>query len=433
MPSSGASIMQQDPSSHGLWARSAAASPSTEPLAGTVDADVVVVGAGFTGLSAALRLAQQGASVAVLEAGDIGFGASGRNAGLVNAGLWQSPREIVQRLGEDYGNRLMTLLGDAPARVFELIEKHEMQCELGRAGTLHCAHSRAGFEDLRLRAEDWAARGAPVELLHREAAAEKIGSDHFHGALLDRRAGTVQPLGYARGLAVAAIQTGARIFTRTPVRSLVWRDGRWRARSDRGTASSRSVILATNAYTEAVAPIARCVVPFSFFQLATPPLPKEMRETILPGGHGAWDTAKILTSLRLDGEGRLIVGSIGRLDPGRRGIHASWMRRKTRQMFPQLGSISFEHGWYGTIGTTGDHLPRISQPEEGVIAVYGYNGRGIGPGTVFGRVLADYVLSDGSGELPLPLTPMTPEPMRWLRALGIEAGVRAHHFVSSRF
>ncbi len=327
----------------------------------------------------------------------------------------------------------MTLLGDAPTRVFELIEKHEIQCEAGRNGTLHCAHSAPASRNCACgrrigppaayRWICWIVRPPP------RRSAATISTER----LLDRRTGTIQPLGYARGLAAAAIQTGARILTRTPVRSLARRDGRWRARSDRGTASSRSVILATNAYTEAVAPIARCVVPFSFFQLATPPLPKEMRETILPGGHGAWDTAKILTSLRLDGEGRLIVGSIGRLDPGRRGIHASWMRRKTRQMFPQLGSISFEHGWYGTIGTTGDHLPRISQPEEGVIAVYGYNGRGIGPGTVFGRVLADYVLSDGSGELPLPLTPMTPEPMRWLRALGIEAGVRAHHFVSSRF
>lgn len=425
--------MQQDPSSHGLWARSATTGPASGALTDSVEADVLVVGAGFTGLSAALRLAQQGASVAVLEAGEVGFGASGRNVGLVNAGLWLSPREIIERLGDDYGNRLMTLLGDAPTRVFELIERHEIQCEANRAGNLHCAHSAAGLEDLRLRAADWAARGVPVELLDRVTAARRIGSEHFHGALLDRRTGTVQPLGYARGLATVAMQTGARIFTRTPVRSLARRDGRWRAESDRGSASGRSVILATNAYTETVAPIAQCLVPFSFFQLATPPLPAAIRRTILPEGHGAWDTAKVLTSLRLDREGRLIVGSIGRLDPGCRGIHASWVRRKTRQLFPQLGPVSFEHGWYGTIGATGDHLPRISQPEEGVITAYGYNGRGIGPGTVFGRVLADYVLSDGSGELPLPVTPMVPESLRALRALGIELGVRAYHFLSNRF
>jgi glycine/D-amino acid oxidase-like deaminating enzyme len=426
-------LLQRDPSSHGLWARSAAGAPRVEALSGALEVDVVVVGGGFTGLSAALALAEHGASVAVLEARGIGFGASGRNAGLVNAGLWLSPGEIVKRLGNDYGERLMGALGNAPERVFELIEKHDIRCELRRTGTLHCAHSPSGFEDLRRRAEEWKSRGAPVELLDREAAARRIGTDHFHGALLDHRAGTVQPLGYARGLAAAAARAGARIFAPAPVRSLARRDGKWRAETDAGPVTGRSVILATNAYTEAVAAIARCIVPFSYFQLSTPPLPPKLRETILPEGQGAWDTAKILTSLRLDDVGRLIVGSIGRLDPKHHGINASWMRRKTRRMFPELGEINFEHGWYGTIGTTIDHLPRLSQPDEGFVAIYGYNGRGIGPGTVFGSVLADYFSSGDAGKLPLPFKPMTPAPARSLRALGIEVGVRAYHFLANRF
>lgn len=426
-------FLQHDPLSHGLWAHSAPAALPTGMLTGDMEADVIVVGAGFTGLAAALRLAENGVSTVVLEAGDIGFGASGRNVGLVNAGLWLSPREILARLGETHGERLMALLSEGPARVFELIDRHGIECEARRAGTLHCAHSPAGFEDLRRRAEDWLARSAPVEMLDRAEAAGKIGSEHFHGALLDRRAGTIQPLGYARGLAAAAVRAGARIFVRTPVKSLSRIDGRWRAESDGGSATGQSVIVATNAYTGRLAPIARCIVPFSFFQLATPPLPSRLRETILPEGHGAWDTARILTSLRMDAEGRLVVGSIGRLDRRHRGVHAEWMRRKTRRMFPQLGAVAFEHGWQGTIATTRDHLPRLSQPEEGVIAAYGYNGRGIGTGTVFGAALADYVLSGDAGTLPLPVTPMASESLRSLRALGIELGVRACHFISSRW
>ncbi|MGA8261595.1 MAG: FAD-dependent oxidoreductase, partial [Arenicellales bacterium] len=205
-------VLQRDPVSHGLWAHSATAAPPCELLSGPLEVDVVVVGAGFTGLAAALRLAENGASVAVLEAQSIGYGASGRNAGLVNAGLWLSPDEIVKRLGNEYGERLMSALGDAPTRVFELIETHGMRCEPRRTGTLHCAHSPSGFEELRQRAGEWTSRGAPVELLDRQAAARKIGTDHFHGALLDHRAGTVQPLGYARGLAAAAARAGARIF-----------------------------------------------------------------------------------------------------------------------------------------------------------------------------------------------------------------------------
>jgi len=426
--------LQHDPITHGLWARTAPAVDVAGRLDENVNADVIVVGGGFTGLAAALRAAEKGASVVLLEARDIGFGASGRNVGLVNAGLWLSPQEVVDRLGEDYGERLMKLLGDAPATVFELIERHGMECEVSRAGTLHCADSAAGFEDLRRRAEDWSARGAPVELLDRGTARDRIGSDYFHGALLDHRAGTVQPLGYARGLARAAARAGARLHTHSPVRSLTHQGDRWRAETEGGaTVTGQSAILATNAYTEGVMPVAACTVPFSFFQLATPPLPARVRDSILPEGHGAWDTAKILTSLRLDAAGRLVAGSIGWLDRRHRGVHAKWLRRKIRQVFPQIGPVSFEEGWHGIIATTGDHLPRLAQPEAGLIVAYGYNGRGIGTGTAFGQVMADYVLNGDEQTLPLPLKPMAPESLRGLRALGIELGVRACHWISNRF
>ena len=180
---------------------------------------MAVVGCGYTGLSTALRLAEAGARVVALEAVEIGFGGAGRNVGLVNAGMWLAPDDIVKRLGSDYGERLLTLLGGGPAEVYALVEKHGIDCDLVRNGTLHCAIGPSGLAKIEERARQWGARGAPVNALNREETARRIGVDIYAGSLLDLRAGTIQPLAYARGLAGAAIAAGALVHTQSPVRS----------------------------------------------------------------------------------------------------------------------------------------------------------------------------------------------------------------------
>ena len=157
--------MQNDPLSHGLWETTAPPAPPTSPLKGEVRADVAVVGCGYTGLSAALRLAEAGAKVVALETVEIGFGGAGRNVGLVNAGLWLQPRDIMKRLGPDYGEQILSLLGEAPAEVFKLIDAHAIDCEPVRNGTLHCAVGRSGAAEIKERAEQWGERGAPVRAL----------------------------------------------------------------------------------------------------------------------------------------------------------------------------------------------------------------------------------------------------------------------------
>src|SRR5215204_4352376 len=137
--------MRDDPRSHGLWEHSAPPAPPTANLNDRLAADVVVIGAGYTGFSAALHLAEARASAVVLEAVEVGFGCSGRNVGLVNAGLWMMPDNLVSGLGEVYGVRLLEFLGEAPSLVFELIEKHAISCEVERSGTLHCAVGAKGL------------------------------------------------------------------------------------------------------------------------------------------------------------------------------------------------------------------------------------------------------------------------------------------------
>ena len=242
--------MQNDPLSHGLWELTAPPPPPTSPLEGDVRADVAIVGCGYTGLSTALHLAEAGARVVALEAVEIGFGGAGRNVGLVNAGMWLAPDDVAARLGADYGERLLKLLGDGPSEVEALVNEHGLDCEFVRNGTLHCAIGPSGLAKIEQRCAQWSARGATVELLSREETARRIGVDIYAGALLDLRAGTIQPLAYARGLARVALAAGASVHTRSPVRSAEQVGKSWRLKTDGGSVTADWIVVATDAYSE---------------------------------------------------------------------------------------------------------------------------------------------------------------------------------------
>jgi glycine/D-amino acid oxidase-like deaminating enzyme len=427
--------MRSDPRSHGLWEHSAPPPPHTSSLTADITADVVVIGAGYTGLSAALHLAEADSSVIVLEAVEIGFGGSGRNVGLVNAGMWVMPDDLAGELGEVYGPRLLRLLGDAPSLVFDLIEKHAIPCESTRNGTLHCAVGAQGLDELQARARQWQARGAPVHLLDAEEAARKTGTSIYTGALLDLRAGTIQPLAYARGLAAAAVQAGARIFTSSPVVNAQEVEGGWRVRTSSGSVQAKWVVVATNAYTTNVWPQIRAeLVHLPYFNLATRPLGDNLRNAILPERQGAWDTRQILSSFRLDEQGRLIFGSVGALRGPGRSIHPNWGRRALKRIFPQLSDVDFEFEWYGSIGMTRDNLPKLHWLGRNVISFSGYNGRGIAPGTTFGRALARLILGEmAEADLPLPFTDPAASRYRAVQEAYYEIGAQIAHVASDRF
>lgn len=421
--------MRQNTDGQGLWGETAPPAPQTSPLSGADEADVVIVGAGFTGLSAALHLAEAGVRTIVLEAGETGHGGSGRNVGLVNAGMWVLPDELPKTLGEKHGERLLQLLGEAPAHVFDLIKKHDMACEPERSGTLHCAVGTGGVRQLAERARQWKARGAPIRLLNASETAARTGTEAYAGALLDERAGTVQPLAYARGLAAAALVADSKIFTQSPAINLERNGQKWRVKTPSGSVTAGWVVAATNAYTHSLWPELRSeLVHLPFFNLATPPLPEAVRRQILPERQGAWDTNKVLTAFRCDRQGRLLFGSVGALRGSGERVHTAWARRTIARLFPALWEVEFTHAWYGMIGMTDNHLPRFHRLDERIIGFSGYNGRGIAPGTAFGKVLAQHILGEIAEEdLPLPVTKPRPQRLRTLREAGIAWGAQAVH------
>ena len=262
--------MEED-RTHGLWRATARLPPECTPIKGEIKTDVAVIGGGYTGLSAALHLAEAGTEVVLLEAYEIGFGGAGRNAGLVNAGLWLMPDAVVKKVGPEYGPRLVSILGKSPDLVYSLIEKYGIQCEALRQGTLHCAHSPRGYRALQQREAQWTALGAPVTLLDKTTAAPMIGSDAFYGALLDRRAGTIQPLAYAIGLAKAAQRAGAVLHCDSPVVDCRRESGTWILSTPQGRVTAKFVILAVQSYPDhAFKKILKTIIPFNFFQFARP-------------------------------------------------------------------------------------------------------------------------------------------------------------------
>ena len=422
--------MQNDPLSHGLWEITAPPAAPTTPLQGEVRADVAIIGCGYTGLFAALHLAEAGARVIALEAVEIGFGGAGRNVGLVNAGMWLAPDELVKRLGADYGERLLKLLGDGPSEVEALIGKHAIDCEFVRNGTLHCATGQSGLAKIEERCAQWGARGAPVKVLSREETARRIGVDVYAGALLDLRAGTIQPLAYARGLARAALAAGALIHTRSPVRVAEQAGEGWRLKTDSGTVAADWIVVATDAYAEG-APWPqgkREQIRVPYFNFATRPLAPELAASILPGREGCWDTRLVMNSFRFDRAGRLLFGSIGALRFAGLAVHRAWALRALKKTFPQVGEVEFEAQWYGMMGMTANALPRFHRLAENVVSFSGYNGRGIGTGTVFGRLLADHVLGKlNEADLPLPVTEPDTPALPALKEAYYEGGAQIAH------
>lgn len=427
--------MLGDPRSHGLWEATARPAPRSEILEGDRTTDVLVVGAGFAGCSAARQLAASGHGVVLLEAFEVGFGAAGRNSGLLNGGMWILPDQIIRVMGRTHGERTLALLMGAPKAVRQIIAAEAIECDLVEKGTLHLAVGQKGLEEIRERCRQRQARGQPVELLSTEETRRRVGGGNYMGALFDPEAGTIQPLSYVRGLAAAAVRNGAELFTNSAV-THIERDGRaWRVKTARGSVVAPRVIVATDCYS--IGPwrkLADEQVKLAFFNLATPPLPANLRRTILPNGEGAWDTRLLLEMIRLDASGRLIFASFGALRNTGTSIHRSWAYRALTRIFPELaGQVQFEHEWYGLIGMTPDHTPRFHRLEDGVVGIAGYNGRGIAPGTVFGQVLAKFASGEISEEdLPFKISEVENRSLRAGRELYYEVGAQVGHFLKDR-
>ena len=411
--------------SQSLWVATAAPGPLLPRLSGDLRVPVTIIGAGYTGLSAALHLAEGGHDVVVLEARDIGDRASGLNGGQVIPGVKYDPDRLEEMFGPGVGPRLVETVARGPDLVFELIRKYAIACDAVRNGWIQPATSEAALGVLRARVEQWRRRGASVELLSRGETARLTGSSRYCGGWVDRRGGTVQPLSYVRGLAVAAQKLGARIFCHSAATKLARSSGEWKVDTPAGSVTSPTVILATDAYADRLVDVVRrTVVTVPSFQVATAPLPPDLLQAILPERQAASDTWHLLRYFRLDATGRLLMGSRGVFGDAPVAVQARHQYRAVHEIYPQLDGIPFEYHWGGLVAVTRDHLPRLQELAPGLIAGFGYNGRGVAMATVMGGLLARWASGEPAVELGFPVTAADPLPLHVFNQLGARVAVQ---------
>ena len=400
-----------------LWAETAGPEQVCAPLSGDTQVEVAIVGAGFTGLSAALHLAEAGHTVRVLEAVQPGWGASGRNGGQVNPGWKLLPEEIETLHGREQGRCINTMADAACDLVFDLIARHDIHCDAVRSGYVQGAQSRRGIGFLENWVRQWSARGAPVELLSRRETVELLGTEAYLQALLDRRGGNIQPLRYARGLASAAMGAGALVHGDSPALSLRRDAQGWRLASSNGSLLAEQVLICTNGYTDSLWPgLATAVVPVASFVAATKPLDEQRLATILPGRHAVSETRRVQVYYRMDANGRFVIGGRGNLFNAAQSGDVAHVHAEACRLFPILAHVKWQFHWGGYTAMTLSHTPKLMKLAPGLHAGMGYNGRGIAMATMMGKQMALAV----TGEQPdLPVEPMSRIPLHGLRQAGI--------------
>ena len=373
----------------GSWYEATAEAPgSYPPLDGDATADVAVVGAGFTGLSAALALAEAGADVVVVEARKVGFGASGRNGGQVGSGQRHDQISLEADHGKATARALWALAEAAKGEVRRLIAEHRIDAGW-RNGVANVARREKGVAPLHALADHMrrAYGYKAVEPLDRRAARALAGSDDVAGGILDRDAGHIHPLRFVQGLARAARAQGARLHEGTEVTG---REGTT-LRTATGTIRARKVLLATNGYGGGLdASVAARVLPINSFVIVTEPLP----EPPIAGEMAFADDRFVVNYWRMVEGNRLLFGggeSYGLRFP--RDIAAK-VRRPMTDLYPALAGARIEHAWGGTLGITWSRNPYFAKLDDGVWSAGGYSGHGVALATLGGRIAAEAMLGD---------------------------------------
>ncbi|WP_237056562.1 NAD(P)/FAD-dependent oxidoreductase [Microbulbifer sediminum] len=393
------------------YAASANAAPVYPALEESVEADVCVIGAGYTGLSSALHLAERGYKVVVLEAERVGWGASGRNGGHVGVGQRRGQEDLEKMLGMDTARQLWDMGVEAVHLVEQLIHKHAISCDLKR-GILHLAAKRSHNEHLKMEADLLRERYGYEQIRYadEEEARTMVGSERYFGAQVDDGSLHLHPLNFALGLAGAAAAAGVTFYENSRVTR--YQGGSpCIVETERGQVRAKNVVLACNGYLGNLEPrMAGKIMPINNFVLATEPLPETLAQELIANDYALQDTLFVIDYWKLSGDNRLIFGGGENYTSRFPQDIRSFVRKYMLAVYPQLADTRIDFGWGGTLAITMNRMPHLGRLEPNVYYSQGYSGHGVPTATFAGKLIAEVIAGteerfDVLAQIPTPTFP----------------------------
>ena len=381
-------------------------------------ADVAVIGAGFTGLSAARTLGKRGATVVVLESNTIGWGASSRNGGMVLTGLKLSPKTLAERYGMEITRQMYAASLTSIDFVEQIVREESIDCNFSRCGHLEVASKQSHF-DAYVGAVEFIAREFDhrLEVIPRHKLKEEIGSSLYFGGMIDETSAGANPARYVRGLATAALRAGATIYENAAVRQIEHTtrgtDQGFTVRTDRGSLFVRDVLVATSGYTTAVTQnLQKKIIPIGSFIITTERLSDSLAREINPRNRMIFDSKHYLHYYRLTPDNRMLFGGRAAFFPETKntiGRSARILRRDMVEVFPQLRDTPIEYAWGGTLDFCFDTMPHAGVI-DGIHFALGYAGHGVALATYLGAKMAERICGSRE-EIPYATIPFPGAPL----------------------
>ena len=357
-----------------------------------LQADVCVIGGGFTGLSAALNLAEQGLDVVLLEAERVGWGASGRNGGLIGSGQRKDVIEMEEQFGFEQSRLFWQFAEDAKQEIRNRVDRHNIDCDL-QDGQLEGVHKK-GYLGMSAEAADALAERYDyphARALSREETRALVATDDYLEGLYDDQAMVIHPLNYAVGLARAAREAGVRIFENSRVVSYTRSDPAT-VSTETGSVKASFIVLGCNGYLRKLEPrVAGKIMPINNFLLTTEPLEDERAEALIPGRYGIHDTRFVVNFYRMSADQRLIFGGGENYRAKFPQDIANFVRPKMLGLFPQLDDVRIDYAWGGTLSVTVNRLPHVGRLAPNLYFAQGYSGHGVSIANFAGKVLAEAI------------------------------------------